>query len=171
MQVLVKGSKFEQSFLDHLNVLLMQDDASYGVDIDPNSVHEFGYTLVDTLPFAKVSIGFAKVCADILEKLSEDASGIVCNVPMAAFEIGRDRYRLYLYCKHEDQYGHAFVRTVRNIKQVDIITKYPVLPARFMDEVSTSFHHDYKKEMAEKHGFKVNTPPGGITIVDVTFVG
>jgi len=170
MQVFVKGGRFEPSFLDHLNTLLMQDDASYGVDIDPTGVNEFGYTLVDTLPFAKVSIGFAKVCADILDKLSEDASGIVSNVPMAAFEAGRNRYRLYLYCQHEDQYGHAFVRTVRNIKQVDIITNYPVLPARFMDEASASFIHDYKNETAEKHGFKVNTPPGGMTIVDVTFV-
>ena len=159
MQVFVKGNRFEQSFIDHLNGLLEKDDASQGIDElegDPENYGEmFNYTLVDTLTFARPSKGFAEQCAGLLKKLSEDASGIVTNVPIAAFETGSGKYRLYLYSKNESQYDQALVRTAHKIKQVDIITKYPVLPARLRDE---------------NYAFTVNTPPGGVTIVDVTFV-
>lgn len=169
LRVFARGCGLEPEFLEELVVLLQEDDGSPELKGCPDDVTEFLYTLYDTLPFAKVSTGFSKVCAALLRRLSEEASGITSNVPMAAFEIDRNRYRLYLYCKHEDQYGHAFVRTERNIQQVDIVTHYPVLPARFIDEVDCGFIHNYETKKKEKHSFKVNTPPGGITIVDILF--
>ena len=160
MQVFVRGGGFDHPFLAHLNGLLEKNDASEGIDEiegDPeNHTEVFGYTLFDTLTFAKLSKGLAELCAALLRKLSEETSGFVSNVPMAAFETDRGKYRLYLYSKNEYQYDKALVRTVRKIRQVDIITKYPVLPARMRDE---------------NHAFTVNTPPGGVTIVDVTFDG
>ena len=159
LQVFVRGGRFEKPFLDHLDSLLEKDEASQGIDElegDPDDYGEmFAYTLFDTLTFARLSKGFARQCAAVLKKLSEETSGFTGNVPMAIFETGRNKYRLYLYCKNEDQYDQALIRTTRKIKQVDIITKYPVLPARFREE---------------NHAFTVNTPPGGMTIVDVTFV-
>ena len=158
MQVYVQGTAFEKPFLDHLNDLLAKDDASDAIDElegDPENYGEpFSYTLVDTLAFARLSKGFAELCAAILKKLSEDASGIFTNVPTAAFETDGGKYRLYLYGKNESQYDRALVRTARKIKQVDIITKYPVLPARMREE---------------NHAFTVNTPPSGVTIVDIAF--
>ena len=158
MQVFVQGTAFQKSFLDHLDGLLEKDDASHAVDeLEGNPeayVEEFTYTLYGTLAFARVSKGFAEQCAALLRKLSEDASGIVTNVPTAAFETSDGKYRLYLYGKNDDIYDKALVHTTRKIKQVDIITKYPVLPARMRDE---------------NHAFTVNVPPGGVTIVDIAF--
>ena len=169
MQIFVSGYTISESFIDELRALIVKDDGSPELNNNSEDTREFLYTLYDTLPFSKVSLGFMETLTAILKNISEDVNGIVCDVPAAIFKIDRDAYRLYLYCKNEEQYGHAFVRTKRKIVNVEIVTKYPVLPARFMNEVSYTFIHDYTKTQNENHAFKVNTPPGGVTIVDIFF--
>jgi len=168
MQVLIKGYDFDESYIDELKQLLVKDDTPE-LEGNPEDAAEHSNVLYETLAFSKVSLGFIKLCAAVLKKISGDQNGIECDAPMAAYKTGDNKYRLYLYCVHEDQYSHAFVRTKQNIERVDIITSYPVLPPRFMNELNTGFSSGYGDELQEKHAFKVNAPPGGVTIVDVVF--
>jgi len=169
MKIFAKNVVLNADFINELNALLVKDNETPELDGDPADAEEFTYSLIDTLPFAKVSAGFIKLCAALNKKICEDMSGVSASVPITAFKTGDRTYRFYVYCVFEDRYCHVFIQTKRDIERVDIITKYPVLPVRFMDELKISFQHNYKNEPDEKHAFKFNAPPGGMVVVDVTY--
>ena len=77
-------------------------------------------------------------------------------------------YRLFLFNDHEIKYHRAFVKMKEGeMKDAKIVSKFPILPPRFMDEATGLLHHAYNGEDIVKKGFEVKIQPGGVTIVDV----
>jgi len=76
-------------------------------------------------------------------------------------------YRMYLFNDHEDKMHRVFVKAKSGeLKDVKIISKYPVLPPRYVEQPTGKLHHIFGK-VTEKHGFEITLQPGGVSIVDV----
>lgn len=133
-------------------------------DLDMDNITEHRLMLQDDIPFRKVSECFLRVCALILKKM--DNSIFKSNVPYRAYKIGDNKYRLYLYGIHEDRYSHALVECSTDIENVEIISKYPVLPVKFVEDMDTRFGFGYNNSAKRK--FQLKLQPGGSSIVDVT---
>ena len=75
-------------------------------------------------------------------------------------------YRLFIFNDSEEKYHKAFVVAESDVKDTRFISKFPVLPQKFMASSSAELHYDYGKE-APKNAFQVKIQPGGVTIMDV----
>lgn len=148
-----------------LEKLLSEDDGTPNIEGPPEDVEEFTYTLVDTLPFAKVTTGFR----DAMARLLRDVYGgpFTVDKPFIALRLKNGAYRLYLFNDVDNKYRRAFVTANRRIKSVDIVSKFPILPPRFLDEASGRLAHLYVGDQMPKKSFEIKLQPGGVTITDV----
>lgn len=146
---------------------LSEDDGTPNLEVDPKDTPEpYDYTLVETLIYSKVTAGFVNAMAALLQEITDSPFAI--NKPNMVLQMPNGAYRLYLFNDSEVKTHRVFVKAKNAlIKDAKIVSKYPVLPPRFMDEGSGLMIHLYSKEITVKRGFEMNTPPGGVSIVDV----
>jgi hypothetical protein len=144
---------------------LSQDDGAPDLTGPLENVPDFQYTLVDTLVFSKVTAGFAKAMARLLTDISD--CPFTADKPLIALKRANGAYRLYLFNTDDNHYGRAFVTSARPIQNVDIISKFPILPPRFLDEASGRLTHLYVGKQQPGRSFEIKLQPGGVTIVDV----
>ena len=114
--------------------------------------------------FQKVSRGFVKSLGKILAIL--DTSPFEIDKPSTVMGMADGAYRLYLFNDSEEKYHRAFVKCKREVASTRFISKYPILPPKFMDAPSSDLHHIYKAD-APKSSFQVKIQPGGVTIMDI----
>ncbi len=159
------GREISDETRDKVEALLKVDDGTPNLPIPVEDVDEPNYTLMDTLVYAKVTTGFRDAMALILNEINAipfeiDKPNIVLQMPDGA-------YRLYLFNDSQVKYHRAFVVPHRPIKDVKIISKFPILPPRYMEKASGLLQHAYTGEVVEKRSFEVKLQPNGVTIVDV----
>ena len=149
--------------------LLSRSDNASGPDCEPAELEDFSYTLIDTLPFVKVSPGFCDAIALLLVEAQKDK--IACDMPYLAYQLQNGAWRLFIYNNVNHQYRHAFVaiKTGQPVKDVKIVSDFPVLPVRYKDEKTGNLIHNYNNEAQNKQNFEVKLLPGGVTIIDVFF--
>ncbi len=133
-------------------------------DIDPATAEDYWVLLQDDIPFRKVSEGFVKACAMLLKKVGE--CPFTANVPFRAFKTAENKYRLYVYGLHEDRYSLALITSKLPIEDAKVISKFPVLPVRFIESEDTKYFFAYGK--GTKHSFQMKMQPSGNAVVDVT---
>ena len=56
------------------------------------------------------------------------------------------------------------------METVRVVSKFPVLPPRFVDDLQGGFSY-VSHEEGEKYAFRIRLPFGGVSIVDVTLRG
>lgn len=161
------NSRISSETLAKIETLLSVDDGSNDLDCAPEDAYEYDFTLNGTLTFAKVTEGFKEACALLLKKAGEEYELFTCNVPFTAMRLKGGQYRLYCYNTHEEKYNHALVISSLPILKVKIISKYPVLPVRYIDTKNTNLLYKYKDMENEKFSFQTKIQPSGVTIVDV----
>ena len=122
-------------------------------------------TLQDTLVFAKVSDGFRKAMVRLITDINEIPFKI--NKPNIILRMKDGAYRLYLFNDSLVKYHRAFVSSDKPFQDVKIISKFPVLPPRFIETATGNHTHLYTGEKTEKRSFEIKLQPGGVTIVDV----
>jgi len=146
-------------------ICAINDEKDDAEDLDMANVKEFDWTLVDTLQFRKVSIGFRKACAALIKAAGDHTFS--CNLPIMPILLENGNYRLYILNEAINSYGFADVSADRLVKNVSIVSKYPVLPVKFkakgvvvgvLARDSTGVETD----------FRAKVTPGGVTILEIT---
>jgi hypothetical protein len=151
---------------DALMALLETDDGTENLRGDPADAEEHGNTLQETLTFCKVTAGFRQACALLLKTVGNEL--FTCNLPILPMQMEDGRYRLYISNPEMNSYGYAVVTARGPIRQVTGISKYPVLPVKFMDSPDEPVGWIGKENDGTKRTFRVKVTPGGVTILDVT---
>lgn len=162
------GMPLSDNIKEKINTLLTVNDDVPDIAGNPSDLEDYTYTLVDTLPFAKVSAGFIDALALVLKESS--GSAITCSMPYLAFVLQNDAWRIYIFNNVEHQYRYADVSITVSVADVRIVSSFPVLPVRYInvDDInSKNLIHDYTKQADVKQNFQVKLLPGGVTIVDV----
>lgn len=145
--------------------LLTEDDGTPNLEMPVENAREHEYTLIDTLVFAKVTTGFKKAMALLLNNIQDLPFEI--DKPNLILEMPDGAYRVYLFNDSMVKYHRAFVKTERQIKEVKIISKFPVLPPRFTESNTGGTQHAYTGEPEIKKSFAIRIQPGGVTILDI----
>ena len=154
-----------QEVRSEIDVLLSKDDGVPNLVGEPENVEEPWYTLMDTLVFAKVTTGFRDAMALLLNKINDSPFEI--NKPNMVLKMKDGAYRLYLFNDSEVKYHRAFVVSKKEIRDEKIISKFPILPPRYMESATGLLHHLYTGEKIVKRSFEIKLQPGGVTIIDV----
>ena len=122
-----------------LRQLLATDDGTANLAGSPEHQKEPEYTLTDTLVFAKVTAGFQEALALVLKAITPAPFRI--NKPNIILKMQSGAYRLYLFNDSEVKYHRAFVDSRQEIRDVNIISKFPVLPPRYVDAATGNLQH------------------------------
>ena len=137
---------------------------------DTSTAPDCEQLLVHRMPFQKVAEGFARACAAVLKTTGEANTPFRCEMATAVFQMPDGRYRLYVYNSSEEKYLLALVQSERPMETVRVVSKFPVLPPRFVDDLQGGFSY-VSHEEGEKYAFRIRLPFGGVSIVDVTLRG
>ncbi len=148
-----------------VEALLAEDDGQPNLEGDPVHVEEPWYTLMDTLVFAKVTTGFRDALALLLRKINNSPFEI--NKPNIVLKRKDGAYRIYLFNDSEVKYHRAFVTSLLAVKEVKTISKFPILPPRFVKTATANLQHLYTDKKTVERSFEVKLQPGGVTILDV----
>ncbi len=163
-RVFLLGKELDRQTAEVINELISSDDGTENLTGDLKNIPEPTYTLTDTLVFSKLTKGFLKALALILDKVTVTPFKI--DRPHLVMQMPDGAYRLYLFNDSEEKYHRAFVKAEKDVISTRFISKFPVLPPKFMAEASTELHYTYGKDVP-KNGFQVKIQPGGVTIMDV----
>lgn len=163
-RVFVLGAKLNDSTLARISELISMDDGTDNLGGDIANLPEPDYTLTDTLVFSKVTVGMLEAIALMLK--SATSSPFEIDKPHIVMQMPGGAYRLYIFNDSEEKYHRAFVKAERDVKDTKFISKFPVLPPKFMAEATDALHHVYGDD-APKNSFQVKIQPGGVTIMDV----
>ena len=166
MKAFVFGCEVSDDVRSKVEVLLAQDDGTPNLEGSLKDVAEPSYTLMDTLTFSKVTQGFIDAMALLLNDIIDSPFDI--NKPNIVLQMPDGAYRLYIFNDCDHKYHRAFVKAKNGIiDDVKNISKFPILPPRFMEESTNQFMHLYTGEEMVKTGFETKMQPAGVTILDV----
>lgn len=141
------------------------DDGTPNLGGDPADAPEHSNVLAETLTFSKVTTGFRQACALLLKTAGE--SLFSCNLPILPMLMDDGRYRLYITNPEMNSYGYANVTAATPIRDVANVSKYPVLPVKFMDAANEGVGFMGKDSTGTQRTFRAKVTPGGVTILDV----
>ena len=122
--------------------------------------------------FCKMTEGFLDACAMLFKFMDTLENPFTCDTPLITYQTGEKRFRLYLYNRYEDRYDFSLVRSHGRVSSVDIVSSFPYLSVKFIDEALPAY--DNAAEMARRsdrasmHCFQVKLRPGGASIIDVS---
>ena len=92
---------------------------------------------------------------------------VISTQPMMALRLKNGKDRIYLYNPYDSGYCQVAVSFEKDICVADIISSYPVLPVRFLEEGKSGIYYDFQKEPETKKRFVLKLAPDGVAIVDV----
>jgi len=150
---------------DAILALAATDDGSENLKGDPAEAPEHGNVLAETLTFCKVTAGFREACALLLKTVGNDLFS--CNLPIVPMLMQDGRYRIYISNPEINSYGYANVTAAKPIQRVTSVSKYPVLPVKFMDSANERVSFMSKDSTGTQRTFRAKVTPGGVTILDV----
>ncbi len=165
MTAFVFHCEVSEDLKEKVMALLSVDDGKPNLEGDLANVKEPEYTLMDTLTFVKVTQGFVDGMAVLLDGIMDSPFEI--NKPHRILRMPDGAYRLYLYNDSDIKYHRAFVIAKGEIADAKIISKFPILPPRYMDISTNEQVYFYNQEIAVKKAFEIKIQPAGVTIVDV----
>lgn len=140
------------------------DDGKENLTGDILDVEEPIYVLSETLVFQKVTKSFSDAIAKVLLEICNSPFKI--DKPSIVLRQRDGAYRLYLYNDSDIKYHRAFVIADRPIKDTKTVTKFPILPPRFMEKATGDLHHIYRAD-APRSSFEIKIQPAGVTVIDV----
>jgi hypothetical protein len=150
---------------DAIATLAEADDGAENLQGNPADAPEHPNVLAETLTFGKVTAGFRKACARLLKAVGNDL--FRCNLPLVPMRLADGRYRLYLSNPELNSYGYANVTARYPIRQVTSVSRYPVLPVKFMDSPEAAVGWLEQGSDGTQRTFRAKVTPGGVTILDL----
>ena len=147
---------------EQLQELLLDQTHVGGIE-DHSNVKEIISTLNEFMPFERVSLGFLKALAKLLNYSAEQI--LECTHPVIPMQMQDGRIRVYALNDDLLHYGKAIVTIKAPIKKVQNVSKFPLLPVKFSDKKQFGFTtQDYP---GDQRTFRLLIPQGGVSIVDV----
>ena len=134
---------------------------------EPFETEESTYTLTNTLPFVKVSTGFAKACSMLL-KSTHDCI-LKSDHPILCMKLKDGRMRMWVVNENRLCFDRATVVSKKPIKEVVNVTKFPVLPVKYIEDPNEKVWFVAKDISGDKYAFSARLAPDGISIFDVIF--
>lgn len=159
----------DEGILAHTLKLVDEDDGILDYDGYLPDMEDFANPMDDTLPFVKVSRGFVNAMAYILRSVTSDM--VVSDVPCLSYKLKNGNIRLYLFNTIRDRYSRAFVNMKCSVADTKIVSKFPILPARYKDSATGGIVHNYETEAVCKQSFEIKLAPGGVAVADVILGG
>ena len=139
------------------------DDTPSSGDAPEKEIHP----LIEEMPFRKLSRGFIDACVLLLDYAAYSQYPVRCDYPMMAQKLSNGWERLYIYNKHDNAYRNVVVESLCEVEGAEIVSDFPVLPVKFVDEEDKSGYFDYTKTQSVKRNFQIRLAPDGLTIVDI----
>lgn len=145
--------------------LCAQDDGKDNIAGDPADIAEFGYyVLHETLNFTKVTAGFAESVAYLLRNTGCEL--FTCSHPMTVTKLKNGHYRLYIYNPEVFTYAKAVVSCIKPIRSVEILSKYPLLPVKYLHSSDGYASFLSSESDGTQCHFKTRIAPGGAVILE-----
>lgn len=150
----------KDSILNNLKLDEVSDDIN-----EPFETEESTYTLTNTLPFTKVSTGFVKACASLIQYTND---GILSSkTPIMQMLLHDGRIRVYVMNENRFSFVRATITSKKAIKEVINVTKFPVLPVKYIDDPNEQVGCVAKFKSDKSFSFVARLAPGGLSIFDV----
>ncbi|MBQ4528881.1 MAG: hypothetical protein II998_12515 [Clostridia bacterium] len=161
------GCDVSEEIKAQIEELISVDDNTQNLPDDVVNIEEPTFTLFDTLVFQKVTQGFIDAMA-LLVKTMIDCPFTI-DKPNIVLGMADGAYRTYIFNDVDHKYHRAFVKAKSDFEFEDAktISKFPVLPPRWMDVSTNQQVYLYGDEVEVKKGFEVKLAPAGVTIVDI----
>jgi len=121
--------------------------------------------LYDPMPYAKVTGGFLDVCGTLLRETGSPP--IKCDMPMSIAVTGSGSYRISILNPDDNRYRFATVEAARPVKDVKILSKYPVLPVKFQIPGTSKSRFLAQGNDGTLKVFKARIAPGGMSVFEV----
>jgi hypothetical protein len=164
MSVLTFGFALDDKKKAEIEALLAKDD---GKASDGDLPERFVHPLIEELPFRKLSDGFIKTCALLLNAATYSQTKLSCSHPIMIQELCGGSERIYFYNKYDNAYINVVVDSEYTVESAEIVSDFPVLPVKFVDAEDKSGYFDYTKASGERKHFQIRIAPDGLTIVDI----
>ena len=166
MRAFVLNASIADEVRQTVEELISVDDGTENLPKDVKSVKEFDYVLTDTLVFSKVNAGFVKAMALLVKHVTDMPFEI--DKPAIVLKQKDGAYRLYLFNDSDIKYHRAFVKSEIEFANSKTVSRFPILPPRWINEASGLLHHAYKDgEKPVMKNFEIKIQPAGVTIVDL----
>ncbi len=124
-------------------------------------------SLEEELPFRNLTESFVENCVKLLKAARYQVFPVECDKPMLAIKLKNGKDRLFIYNPEERAYNHAFIAYPHNVKAVERVGFYPVLPVRFLQESNHHLTFNYDNQIAETKKFQTKLAPAGVSILDI----
>ncbi len=167
MTVFAFGCTVNEQVQKAVEALLAEDDGTENLDVQ-NVYEAAAGGISRTLPYVKATAGFLKAMAVVLNAVND--CPFVTNQEHIVLKLKNGAYRLYLFNDSHVKYHRAQVSSRLGITDVKIVSKFPVLPPRFVDSFTGSAvdNHIFSAEVLQmKQNFIIKLPPAGAAIVDI----
>jgi hypothetical protein len=154
---------------DKKAVAALADKDDGTVNIKPGEVTPLylrNRLLVDTLPYAKVTDGFLDACGTLLRDVGNPP--IECDLPMSIAMTGSGSYRIGILNPKDNRYSFATVEAALPVKDVKILSKYPVLPVKFQIPGTSKSRFLAQGNDGTLKVFKARIAPGGMSVFEVS---
>jgi hypothetical protein len=89
------------------------------------------------------------------------------DAPLLAFKLKNGKDRLYIYSRDDNHYSYEVVKSKDNIEDAQMVSSFPVLPPRFLDDKDESLFYNHEEERKEKKLFQIKLAPAGLAILDI----
>lgn len=168
MTAFVFGCDVSDEIKTAVSELVSADDGTPNLEGDLTQVEEPTWSiLLDTLTFSKVNKGFLDAMALVLGKIIDCPFEV--DKPHSIIKMPDGAYRTYIFNDVDHKYHRAFVKAKDDLefRDANIISKFPILPPRWMDVSTNQQVYLYTEEVKVKKGFEVKLQPAGVTIVDI----
>lgn len=125
------------------------------------------YPLYEELPFAKISHGFIKAIAIVLNEMCSVLTSVGCNLPSRVTKTDDGHLKLVIYNPFDNGYVTAVVTSKLDMESVKVLSSFPLLPPRFLSDGEQGMYYDFSKKHSTKKRFTVKLAPSGVTVVDI----
>ena len=163
------GCKVDEETAAKIAALLAEDDGTENIPQPAEMIPENKKNvLTHTLTYAKVTAGFLQAMAKLLETVQD--SPFRANKENLVLQLRSGAYRMYLFNDHHNKYHKAQVSAQVPVQAVKIVTKFPVLPPKFVDSFDSmeADNHIFTDEIQKvKQNFIVKIPPAGVVVLDI----
>ncbi len=169
MTVFAFGCDVTEELQTQLSASLAQDDGTENLPAPVEYIAENKKNvLTHTLTYAKVTAGFLQATALLLQSVQNCPFRV--NKENLVLQLKNGAYRMYLFNDHHNKYHKAQVTSLIPIQDAKIVTKFPVLPPKFVDsfdDLEADNHIFSDKIQQVKQNFIVKIPPAGVVVLDI----
>lgn len=133
--------------------------------LDVENIPEIISTLNQFMPYQKVSKGFIKSLAKLVNLAHADI--LESTHPVIPVKMGDGRIRVYAFNDDLLHYAKTVITFNGKIDKVKNISKFPLLPVKFSDQKQFTYTtQDYPDGQKT---FRLLIPQGGVSIVDIYY--